>query len=232
MKTIGISIDGVLRDMHAQFDKQYRKAFINNPSIVEMNNDMTIKERTEDDWKEIEDKINLLEKELISLPVSSGDLTNHYRFESYKSLDGETMLSPEDALNEFLYKKYPFQVFGQAEEFERACDTFNRLQAHGLRTGNYKLKIITSVDSSAIPATLHFLSKNACRVRDFVVVDEDYKKWDHCDILITSSPEAIQSTPENKKCVKISHEFNKWDKVEDSFDRFNAISSEVLEGLI
>lgn len=229
MKTLGISIDGVLRDMHAQFDKQYRKVFINNPNIVEMNKDMTVKERTEEDWEELEKKINLLEKELITLPIDSYKLTNHYKFEEQMSLDGETTLSPEEALEEFMNQKYPFQVFGQAEEFESACHTFNRIQAFGLDKGLYKTKLITCEKTLTIPATLHFLSKNACRVKDFVVVDEDYQKWDHCDVIIDCVPEVIQETPGDKSIIKIKHEFNKWDQVEHSFDSFSDITVDFME---
>lgn len=56
MKTIGISLDGVIRDFYTEFDKQYRKAFIHNPSLVEMNRDMTLKEQTEDELVLLEKK--------------------------------------------------------------------------------------------------------------------------------------------------------------------------------
>jgi len=229
MKTLGISIDGVLRDMHSQFDKHYRKVYINNPNHVEMNQDMTVKERTEEDWEELEKKIALKEKESISLPIDSYDLTNHYKFEESIALDGETVLMPKDALDEFLYKKYPFQVFGQAEEYERACDTINKIQSYGLRNKLFKTKVITSVKSPAIPATFHFLSKNACRVRDFQVVDEDYEKWEHCDVIIDCVPEVIQDVPKGKTVIKIEHDFNQWDKVEHSFSSITDVTPEFLE---
>ena len=58
MKKLGINIDGVLRNFHSQFDKQYRKTFIHNPSIVAMNEeDMTFKAYTEDEEAAIEKKI-------------------------------------------------------------------------------------------------------------------------------------------------------------------------------
>ena len=55
MKKLGINIDGVIRDFHNQFDKQYRKVFIHNPSIVGMDEEThTVKLSTEDDEKELE----------------------------------------------------------------------------------------------------------------------------------------------------------------------------------
>lgn len=231
MKTLGINIDGVIRDFLSQFDKHYRKAYINNPSIVGMNEDMTVKERTEDEWKLLEDRIELAEKELISLPVDSSDLSNHYKFEETMSLDGETILSPQKALDEFMNERYPFQIFGQAEEYDGACDTVNRIQAYGLNNKIYKTLFISSVKSPAIPATFHFLSKNASRIREVVFVDEDFEKWDHCDILIDCSPEAIQSVPNGKTIIKIEQPSNQWDKVEHSFKNIKEINPSFIEEL-
>lgn len=230
MKTLGISIDGVVRDFHAQFDKHYRKVFINNANIVEMNSDMTVKERTEKDWDELEKKIKLREKELISLPVDSPDLINHYKFEEGIALDGETVLSPKEMLEEFI-NKYQFQIYGQAEEYEGACDAVNRLQAHGLRSGNYKTVFISSVKSPAIPATFHFLAKNASRIRNVIFVDEDYQKWEYCDVMIDCIPETIQNVPKGKTILKIEHDFNQWDQTEHSFKSIRDIDASFMDSI-
>ena len=231
MKTLGINIDGVLRDFHSQFDKHYRKVFINNPNHVEMNKDMTVKERTEEDWKTLENRIELQEKDLITLPQSSYDLTNHYRFEETVSLDGETVLTPQEALDDFMYNKYPFQIFGQAEEFAGACDAINRIQAYGLNNNLYKTILISNTRSSAIPATFHFLSKNASRIRNVQFIDEDYEKWDHCDIIIDCVPEVIQNVPEGKTIIKIEQPFNQWDKTEHTFKSIKDINPNFIEDL-
>lgn len=232
MKTLGINIDGVVRDLMTQFDKQYRKVYINNPNIVGMNQDMTVKEMTEDDYLELERLVADKEKELITLPVSSYELTNHYRFENEVDLDGETNLTPDEALDNFMYNKYPFQIFGQAEEYQGACDAVNRIQAHGLRTGLFKTVFISKTKSSAIPATFHFLSKNASRIRNVQFVEEDSDKWDSCDIIIDCVPEVIQNTPDNKTIIKIEHEFNQWDKTEHSFKSIRDINPELIEKII
>jgi len=231
MKTLGINIDGVVRDMHAQFDKHYRKVYINNPSHVGMNQDMTVKERTDDDWDELDKKVTLMEKELISLPIDSYELSNHYKFEEQLALDGETTLSPKDALNEFMFDKYPFQVFGQAEEFENACDAVNRIQNHGLRNNLYETIFISSIKSPAIPATFHFLAKNASRIRNVKFIDEDFEKWDHCDIIIDCVPEVIQNVPKGKTVIRIEHPFNKWDEVEYSFKSIKDVNPSFIKDL-
>ena len=232
MKTLGINIDGVVRDFYNQFDKHYRKVFINNPNHVDMNTDMTVKEKTEKDWENLESRIATREKELISLPLSSYDLTNHYRFEEKVALDGETILTPQEALDEFMYSSYPFQIFGQAEEYLGACDAVNRIQAYGLSNNLFKTIFISNTKSPTIPATFHFLSKNASRIRCVQFVDEDYEKWDHCDIIIDCVPEVIQNVPDGKTIIKIEHPFNQWDKVEHSFKSIRDINPSFIEDLL
>jgi len=232
MKTVGISIDGVVRMFHEQFDKHYRKVFINNPNHVEMNKDMTVKDRTEEDWKILEDRIENQEKELISLPINSYDLSNHYSFSEKTALDGETILTPQEALEEFMYSSYPFQIFGQAEEYLGACDAVNRIQAYGLNNNLYKTIFISNTKSSAIPATFHFLAKNASRIRCVQFVDEDSDKWDHCDIIIDCVPEVIQNVPKGKTIIKIEQPFNKWDEVEHSFKSIRDVNPSFIEDLI
>ena len=228
MKTLGISIDGVVRDFMSQFDKHYRKVFINNPNLVEMNNDMTVKERTEEDWEIIDEIIRKKEKELISLPVNSYDLTNHYVFNETVDIDGVTKLTPEEAVNQFMYDLYPFQIFGHAEEYQNACDAVNRIQSYGLRNNLYKTVLISKTKSTAIPATFHFLSKNASRIRNVHFVEEELDKWNYCDIIIDCVPEVIQNVPKNKKIIKIEQPFNKWDETDYSFKSIKDINTNFI----
>jgi len=232
MKTLGISIDGVIRDFYSEFDKQYRKVFIHNPSIVEMNKDMTVKEKTEEDWTVLEKRIELEEKKLISLPLNSYNLLNHYKFEETIAIDGETILSPEEYLKEFMYQTYAFNIFGKAEEYKNACDTFNRIQSYGIQNNIYKTKLLTSNGGKSLTATWHFLATHGCRMRSFECVEEDYQKWEHCDILIDCIPEVIQNTPKGKTIIKIEHPFNKWDEVEHSFKSFSEINPNFIEDLL
>ena len=54
-KTLGISIDGVIRDMHQQFDKQYRKVFIKNDELVKMDENFSYVATKEPTTKDIGD---------------------------------------------------------------------------------------------------------------------------------------------------------------------------------
>ena len=71
MKKLGISIDGVIRNYLDAFDKQYRKAFIHNANIVQMDEEFQFKDPTEKDLEEATKRIEEKTKELISLPVDS-----------------------------------------------------------------------------------------------------------------------------------------------------------------
>jgi FMN phosphatase YigB (HAD superfamily) len=231
MKTLGISIDGVLRDLHGAFDKQYRSAYIHNPSLVEMNKDMTVKENTQEELDTLEKRIALQEKELISLPITTYNLNNHYKFEEETAMDGETILTPEEALKNFMNNRKPFRIYGDVEQYEGAADALNRIQSYGLVNNLYKTVLISNTDSKAIPATFHFLHKVSCRVRNVTFIEEDFEKWDHCDIIIDCVPEVIQNVPKGKTIIKIERPFNQYDKVEHSFKSLRDVNPTFIEDL-
>lgn len=231
LKTIGISIDGTIRDFLDQFDKQYRKVFIHNPNIVAMNDDVTLKEQTLDEAQALEDLIKEKERELITLPVNSYDLLNHYKFSSqsikmskFIEMDGVDGINlepieytPKQNLEKFLYDDYPFQIFGKADEYKDAMDSVNKLQSFGLTNNKFEVVLLCEHRSKAIAATYFFLSTINCRVRKIVFVDSHASKWDYCDILIDSSPVSMQTKPEGKTSIKINHPFNQWDAADFSF---------------
>ena len=237
MKTIGINIDGIIRDSFNKFDSQYRKVFIHNPCLVAMNEeDMTIREYTDAEMDEIDRKIEEKEKEMLTMPMDSADLLNHYKFdqkeikmtaESVLVHNGEVyeeasqdkiVITPEEALSNFMYEDYALQIFGQTEEIGNAMEIVNKIQAMGLDTGKFDVVLLSTCKRKAVPATYSFLALKNCRVKKLIFVNEDYQKWNHCDILIDVMPEAIQSKPSNKTIVKINQEFNKWDESDHSYD--------------
>lgn len=218
MKTLGINIDHVLRDSYAQFDKMYRKVFIHNPNLVNMDEGFSYKEYTDEEIDEIEKKSKAKELELISLPMSSYDLTNHYKFEKIKDVSGERILTPKEACEKFMYDDYPFQIFGSSEEYENANDAFNKIQAYGFKNKLFNVILFSSLKTSAIPSTYAFLSKHHSRARTVMFLEEDHLKWDFCDVLIDAVPESLQSKPKGKKTIKINQSFNKWDKADYEFD--------------
>ncbi len=138
----------------------------------------------------------------------------------------------QEALDEFMYQKFPFQIFGKGEEYKGASEAFNRIQAYGIQNKLYKTVLLTSVGGAALPATWHFLATHNCRMRSFQCVEQEHEKWDHCDILIDCVPEILQDVPGGKIAIKIEHAFNSWDKADHSFKLLSEINPSFLEDLL
>lgn len=253
MKTIGINIDGIIRDSYTKFDDQYRKIFIHNPCLIAMNeNSMEMREFTEQELDEIDIKIADKEREMLTLPMDSSDFLNHYKFERkeiamtadnfimtddgkvYENAPQDSLIvNPEEAFESFMYEDYALQIFAQAEELGSAMEVVNRLQGEGFDKKEYEVVLLSTCKKKAVPATYSFLALKNCRIKKLVFVEEDYKKWDYCDILIDCIPEAIQSKPDGKFCIKINKEFNQWDNADYSFDNIKEFhNSNVLRELL
>ena len=81
-KILGISLDGVIRDVFSKFDDVYRKAFIKNDSLIEADESFSYalpESKGEDNEF---NKLEKLIKEKINLPVNTYDLQVHYDFNS------------------------------------------------------------------------------------------------------------------------------------------------------
>ena len=250
MKKLGISIDGVIRNYLDAFDKQYRKAFIYNESIVEMSDEFQYKEPTEQD---LEDKTKAIEqkaKDLISLPVDSPDLLNHYQFKEIKEFENENafhqepgeqniafenfnsfdnrILSPQEALEKFMYEQHPFRIFGDSEEYQNAMSHFNRIQAYGLQSNLFETVLITDLKATAISANYFFLHKTGSRARNVQVVKDNSDKWNYCDVLVDANPEAFQVKPEGKISVKIDRLYNQYDEADYTLNGLKDLNNEML----
>lgn len=237
MKTLGVNIDGVIRDFHNQFDKQYRKIFIHNPGLVAMDEEThTYKPYSNDEELELENKIKAKERELITMPVDSFELLNHYKFDS-KSIEMTKLEStegvdytpidftPKQNLENFMYEEYPWQIFGAAEEYPGAMDTINKIQFIGLNSGLFDVILLSTHKSKAISATYSFLGKHQSRIRKVQFVGSDSEKWNHCDAMVDIMPATFQTKPEGKISIKINHLFNQWDKADYSYDSVKEISN-------
>lgn len=239
MKKIGINIDGVIRNFQSQFDKQYRKVFIHNPSIVAMNEeDMTFKPYSTEEDDEIEKLILEKERDLITLPMDSFDLLNHYKFDSKKTemskLEIEDVnytpieLTPRQNLEDFIYETYPFQIFGMAEEYPGAMEIVHKIQRIGMDNGKFEIILLSTMKGKAITATIEFLRKVNSRVKHISFVNSDEEKWDYCDVLIDVSPATFQYKPEGKISIKINQSFNGWDSADYSFNHIKEVCNEEL----
>jgi len=250
MKKLGISIDGVIRNYLDAFDKQYRKAFIYNESIVEMSEEFKYKEPTEMDIEAKAKQIEERTKELISLPVDSPDLLNHYQFNEIKEFENENafqqdsteqnilfenfnsfenrVLTPQEALEKFMYEKHPFRIFGDSEEFQNAMSHFNRIQTYGLQNKLFETVLITDLKASAISANYFFLHKTGCRARNIQVVKDHADKWNYCDVLVDAAPESFQTKPDGKISIKIDRLYNQHDEADYTIKNLKEVNNEML----
>jgi len=235
MKKLGINIDGVIRDFHNQFDKQYRKVFIHNPSIVGMDEEThTFKPTSEQDEQDLEKRIHEKERELITMPVDSFELLNHYKFDS-KSITMTKLEATEDVnynpieftprenLENFMYETYPMQLFTMAEEYPGATDAVNKIQFMGLNSGQFEVILFSTLKGKAVPATYSFLGKTNCRIKKIIFLGSDSEKWEHCDAVIDIMPATFQSKPKGKTSIKINHLFNQWDAADYSYDSLKQV---------
>ena len=193
-----------------------------------MNDDFTVKDLDEDETKEIQDNCEKLIKDRIIFPVDSADLLNHYKFDGEVEFGGTKELTPREALEEFLYTKYPFQIFGMAEEYHGAMDAVNNIQTFGLKEKLFETVLISKLKGQSTTATLHFLSKIGCRVRNIRFVEDDFAKWDYCDVVVDVMPEVFQNKPEEKIAIKINREYNQWDETDYSLDSINQLTNQEL----
>lgn len=194
MKKLGICIDGVVRDIHFKFDQIYRKKFIKNPGLVQMNDNFEYAGEDED-----ENQLKLvehIEKEKIHLPVSTYDLMNHYEFDSYQDFI------------KFQNEDYVLELYGTAPPFAKSMDISNRLQYMCEDQKMFSTYFICPGDDQIVTSTFYFLTKNASRIKNIVFRNYSTNLWEEFDVLITDSPDILSLVPENKCGIKLNKLYN------------------------
>ena len=231
MKALGINIDGVVRDFHTQFDKHYRKVFIHNESLIEMNDDFTVKVPTDEEFEEFEKNVKKAVEDKITLPIDTFDLLNHYKFEPKIGI-GEERLNPREALEEFMFDTYPFQIFGQAEQHElpravlKPMDYVNQIQNFGLKENLFETILLSRLRGKSISSTYYFLFKASSVIKKVIFVENEEDKWDYCDAVIDVMPEVFQNKPDEKTSIKLNRLYNQWDKADYDFDYIKEVNDE------
>lgn len=113
-------------------------------------------------------------------------------------------------LNKFLYTEASVEVFGHADQLHNNLFTlFNYFLMDIQDDGEHEIVIISREVDKSIPATLFFLAKTTCKATNIIFVKDAKEKWDHCDILITANPIALENKPINKIGVKVEASYNK-----------------------
>jgi len=192
---IGLSIDGVLRDLFGKIEDTHQKYF---PS--EEDEKIKIKDYDFDKW------LHFPEEE-----TKQAELEFNPEFNEEKFLDEEQDLTFNNNVNkvtveEFLYEKCTLEIFGYAgEEIHSAMETLNQLI---IENPEHEFIIISREIGMSIPSTFFFLSKTKCMCQNIKFVKDYENVWPHVDVMITDHPKVITSKPRGKICVKVTKEFN------------------------
>lgn len=217
MKTLGITINGVLRDFNFQFEKLYRKTFIKNESLIGISDEFFAVE--EEESQEEYEKIKNLERELINIPVDTADLLNHFKFDDAESF------------NKFL-EDYTFPIYGAAPAMPKSFDTLLKIQQISEASKYYEVVLISTEKSQEISSTLHFLAKNGARIKNIKFVDRYSEVWKHCDIVLSETPEVFETKPEGKLSVKFETLYNTYSQSDYSIKNLSDfVEIEFLKGI-
>ena len=227
---IGISINGVLRDYFGQIEKTHTKYF--PPKDVE-NEDGTITE-----GEPIEVKDYDLEKWVIfpKEEVEQAELVFDPNYDPFDKTNRENenevleLVKKEEnvTVQEFMYEKCTLEIFGSADEtVPYAMKTLNDLI---LEYPEHEFIVMSREGGLSVPSTYFFLSKTSCQCQNVKFVTNSKDHWNYVDMMVTDHPDIIESKPENKTCVVIDKDFNKF---LDDTDRINSIKDlrDILESL-
>ena len=193
---IGISIDGVLRDLFNQIEETHKKYF----PTEEGEEPIKINDYNFDEW------IKFPEEE-----VTQGEMEFNPDFNEDDFLESEqnTELSEtvkQTTVEEFLYEKCTVEIFGYADEMVKsAVEILNQLI---LENPQHEFIIISREGGLAIPSTLFFLSKTKSICSNIKFVTEHSKVWDYVDVMITDHPKVANSVPKGGLVLLIDKDFN------------------------
>ncbi len=137
-------------------------------------------------------------EELTKREIDSLNLLNHFEFKGGL-----------EELNKFLYVDSSLEIFGHAGEVKlNSVEHLNQLHNIIEDMGHTPIVISKELNNSK-PATLFFLSKLSAKVNNIIFVREYEQKWDYVDVLITASPDTLNSKPNDKISIKVINHYNK-----------------------
>ena len=214
---IGISIDGVLRDLLGQIEETHKKYF----PTEEGEEPISVKDYHLEKWVTFPDE-----------EVKQGEMDFNPEFNEDDFLESEEdteliKVTKKVTLDEFLYERCTVEVFGYASEIvNSAVESLNKLI---LENPKHKFILMSREGGLAVPSTLFFLSKTKSICPNIKFVTEYSKVWDHVDIMVTDHPKILNTKPLDKLSIIIDKEYNK--KITQSGHRLKTIK-EVDERLL
>ena len=143
------------------------------------------------------------ENMVIERDIKDIDLLKYFKF-SGDSVNEETV-----EINKFLYVDASLEIFGHDGEVKlNSIEHLNQLHNIIEDMGHTPIIISKELNNSK-PATLFFLSKFSTKVNNIIFVRDYEEKWEHVDILITASPQTLETKPNGKVSIKVINTYNK-----------------------
>lgn len=214
---IGISINGVLRDYFGQIEKTHMKYF--PPEDGDEN--IKVLDYDLDKW------ITFPKEETEQVELEFNPDFNPFNSESRDSVEDLELSKVEEqvTVQEFMYEKCTLEIFGSADEMvPYAMKTLNDLI---LEYPEHEFIIMSREGGLSVPSTYFFLSKTSCQCQNIKFVTDSKDHWKFVDIMVTDHPDIINSKPDNKTCVVVDKDFNKF---LDNNDRIDSIKN--LRGVL
>jgi hypothetical protein len=196
---IGISIDGVLRDLLGKVGDTFDKYFPQEWGDDEEN-------FTEVLDYDLEKWLNFPEEESkqgeMDFDLDFDESTFMEETQTIEIIENKNRVT----VDEFLYEKCTLEVFGYAgETIPSAVETLNNLI---LENPEHEFILISREGGLAIPSTLFFLSKTKSICSNIKFVTEYSKVWDHVDVMITDHPKILNSKPTDKFSIVVDKDYN------------------------
>lgn len=136
------------------------------------------------------------------------------RGKEYRTLDG--LFFSREEIIKWLYEDRPFELFGMAGKVHRkVIDDLNILY-NSTKGTDFEIVIASVQFDKSVPATLHWLAKNGCKVQKIFFFDTMKEKIDAgFDIYVDDCPEVLNFYRRKKtksklsRAIKVPYEFNK-----------------------
>lgn len=130
--------------------------------------------------------------------VTEFDLVRYFKFQS-----------KEEMYNLF-YKEASLEIFGHPDQMhDNIMGKLNMFYMDLLDDEeDVEFVIMTREVGRAVPATMFFLSKTECEIPNIKFFKQYEDMWKHADVIISATPDVLESKPEGKVSVKVKASYN------------------------
>lgn len=213
---IGVSVDGVLRNLLSKIEETYTKYF----PPQEGESEIEVLDYDLEKWLTFPEE-EVKQKEIEFNP-------DFVEVEVKEKVDIKLETKKEKVtIQEFLYERCTVEIFGYAEEsVSSAVETLNQLV---IDNPQHEFIIISREGGMAIPSTFFFLAKTKSSCPNIKFVKEYSKVWDYVDVMVTDHPKIIDTKPNGKVSIIIDKDYNKdFNQDKMRFKTIKEIDSDVL----